>query len=124
MKIKIQITQDKCIRYRVQLDKMTYISKNEFETLNRLPVKDRFNQSINSIVFKYFTKQCPSYLNEVFQLACLNNLRTRNSYLKLICPFQKITWDKTHSLSLVPQYGIKPQRFSKKPTALIISNIT
>ena len=63
MKNKIQITQNKCIRYCLQLDKMTHISKNEFETLNWLPVKDRFNQSINSIVFKYFTKQCPSYLN-------------------------------------------------------------
>ena len=89
MKNKIQITQNKCIRYCLQLDKMTHISKNEFETLNWLPVKDRFNQSINSIVFKYFTKQCPSYLNEVFELASPNNLRTRNRYLKLICPFRK-----------------------------------
>ena len=89
MKSKIQITQNKCIQYCLQLDKMTHISKNEFETLNWLPVKDRFNQSINSIVFKCFTKQCPSYLNEVFELACSNNLRTGNSYLKLICPFQK-----------------------------------
>ena len=47
---------------------MTHILKNELETLNWLPVKDRFNQSINSIVFKYFTKQCPSYL-KVFELA-------------------------------------------------------
>ena len=67
MKNKIQITQNKCIRYCLQLGKMTHISKNEFETLNWLPVKDRFNQSINSIAFKYFTKQCLSYLNEVFE---------------------------------------------------------
>ena len=64
---------------------MTYISKNEFETLKWLPVKDRFNQSINPIVFKYFTKQCCSYLNEVFELASPSNLRTRNRSLKLIC---------------------------------------
>ena len=69
MKNKIQIMKNKCIRYCLQLDKMTHISKNEFETLIWLPVKDRFNQSINSIVFKYFTKQCPNYLNEVFELA-------------------------------------------------------
>ena len=89
MKNKIQITQNKCIRYCLQLDKMTHISKNEFETLNWLSVKDRLNQSINSIVFKSFTKQCPSYLNKVFELACPNNLKTRNNYLKLICPFRK-----------------------------------
>ena len=66
---------------------MTTISG--FETLTWLPVKNRRSQSVNSIVFKYFTKQCPSYLNEVSELACPNNLRTRNSYLKLICPFLK-----------------------------------
>ena len=87
MENKIQITQSKCIRYCLQLDKMTHISKDEFENLNWLPVKDRFNQSISSIVFKYFTKQGPIYLNEVLELPCQKNLRTRNSYLKLICPF-------------------------------------
>ena len=56
MKNKIQITQNKCIWYCFQLDKMTHVSKNEFETLNWLPIKDRYNQSINSIVFKYFNK--------------------------------------------------------------------
>ena len=43
MKNKIQITQNKCIQYCLELDKKTYISKNEFEILNWLPVKDRFN---------------------------------------------------------------------------------
>ena len=70
MKNNIQITQNKCIRYCLQLDKMTHISKNEFETLNWLPFKGRFNQSMNSIVFIYFTKKCPGYLNEVVELAC------------------------------------------------------
>ena len=74
--------------------KMTHIFKNEFETLNSLPVKDRFNQSTNSIVFKYFTKQRPSYLNEVFELACPNNLRKKPSYFKLIYPFQKANMGK------------------------------
>ena len=60
-----------------------------FETLNWLPVKYRFNQSINSFFKKYFIKQCPSYLNEIVELAGSDNLRTRNSYLKLICPFRK-----------------------------------
>ena len=47
---------------------LTHIFKNEFESLNWLPVKNRFNESINSIVFKYFIEQCPSYLNKVFEL--------------------------------------------------------
>ena len=53
-KNKIQITHKKCIRHFLQPDKMTHISKNEFETLNQLPNKDRFNQSTNLIVFQIF----------------------------------------------------------------------
>ena len=70
MKNKIQIMQNKCIRYCL---------KNVFETLNGLPVKDSFSQSVNLTVFKYFTTRCSNYLNEAFELACLNNLRTGNS---------------------------------------------
>ena len=62
--------------------------ENKCETLN-LPVKDRFNQFINSTVFEHFTKQYPKYLNEVFELACQNKSRTKNAYLILICPFHK-----------------------------------
>ena len=114
MKNKIQITQNKCIWCCLQLDKMTHISKNEFETLNWLPVKDRFNQSINPIVLKYFTKQCPSYLNEVFELACSNNLRTRNTYLKLICPFRKSNMGQNALSFIGPSIWNKTPEFLKK----------
>ena len=103
-------------QYCLQLDKMTHISKNDFVTLNWLLVKDRFNQSINSIVFKYFTKQCLSYLNEVFEVACSNNLRTRNSYLKLICPFRKINMGQ-NALSF-----IGPSIWNKTPEVLKKTN--
>ena len=118
MKNKIQITQNKCIRYCLQLDKMTHISKNEFETLNWLPVKDRFNQSINSIVFKYFTKQCPSYLNEVFELGCPNILRTRNSYLKLICSFHKTNMGQNAFSFIGPSIWNKTREVLKKPNSI------
>ena len=65
------------------VDKMTHISDKEFETLNWLPVTERFNQGINSIVFKYVNNQCPNYLNEVFQTAQENNIQIRGSFLKL-----------------------------------------
>ena len=118
MKNKIQITQNKCIRYCLPFDKMTHISKNEFETLNCLPVKDRFNQSTNSIVFKYFTKQCPSYLNEVFELACSSNLTTRNSYLKLICPFRKSNMGQNTLSFIGPSIWNKTPEVIKKTNSV------
>ena len=68
---------------------MTHISKNELEILNCLPVNEGFSQSINSVVLNFFANQCLSYLNEVFKLACRNNLKIRILYLKLICPLGK-----------------------------------
>ena len=49
LKNRIQTSQDKCIRFCLQLDKMIHISDKEFETLNWLPVTERFSQCINSI---------------------------------------------------------------------------
>ena len=54
------------MRFCLQLHKMTHTSHKELGTLNWLPVSERFNQCINSIVFKYVNNQCPSYLNEIF----------------------------------------------------------
>ena len=91
-----------------------YFQKRNWILVNWLPVKDRFNQSINSIVFKYFTKQCPSYMNEVFELACPNNLRTRNSYMKLICPFRKTNMGQNTLSFIGPSIWNKTPEVVKK----------
>ena len=82
---------------------MTHISHKEFGTLNWLPVSERFNQYINSVVFKYVNDQCPNYLNEVFQTALENN-----SSGKLFSPSAKPTQVKGHCLTLVQPCGAKP----------------
>ena len=89
MKNRIQTFQNKCIRFCLQLDKVTHVSHKEFGTLNWLPVTERFNHFINSIAFKYFNNQCPNYLTEVFKTAPENNIQTSGSFLKLKCPFRK-----------------------------------
>ena len=82
LKNRIQTSQNKCIRFCLKLDKTAQISHKEFETLNWLPVTERFNQCINSIVFKYVNNQCRNYLIEVFQTAPENNIQTRGIFLK------------------------------------------
>ena len=62
---------------------MTHISHKVFEILNWLPVTERFNQCINSIVFKYVNNQYSNYLNAVFQRDPENNIQTSESFLKL-----------------------------------------
>ena len=66
LKNRIQSSQNKCFCFYLQLDKVTHISHKEFQILNWLPVTERFNQCIKSIVYKYVIDQCSNYLNEVF----------------------------------------------------------
>ena len=91
LKNRIQTSQNKGIRFCLQLDKMTHIPHKEFETLNWLTVTERFSQCINSTVLNYVNNQCPNYLNQDFQTSLENNIQTRGSFLKLKCPFRKTT---------------------------------
>ena len=79
LKNRIQTSQNKCIRFCLQLDKMSHISQKEFEANNWLPFKERYSQCVNSIVFKYFDNQCPHYLNQVFMKASESSSSLRNS---------------------------------------------
>ena len=49
---RIQTTQNKCMRFCLQLDKLKHIFHEEFERLNWLSVTYRFKQCVNSIVFR------------------------------------------------------------------------
>ena len=68
------------MRFCSKLDKLKHISYEDFERLNWLPVTYRFKQCVNTIIFKYFNKQCPNYLNEVFVVAVENNFQLRDSF--------------------------------------------
>ena len=68
---------------------MSHISQKEFETINWLPIKETYNQCVNSIAFKYFDNQCPHYLNEVFMKAPESSSLLRSSYQKLQQPLGK-----------------------------------
>ena len=51
-KKKLQIMQNKCIRFWLKLDKMHHISAEDFKTINWLPVDQRAQQRLNVTVFK------------------------------------------------------------------------
>ena len=92
LKYRIQTTQNLCMRFCLQLDKLKHISHEDFECLNWLPSTYRFKQSVNSIVLMYFNEQCTNYLNEVFDVATESNFQLRSSFQKLICPFRKTNY--------------------------------
>ena len=79
--------QRKCIHFCLQLDKISTISQKEFNDLNWLPVTNRFEQYVISIVFKFINDNCPYYLNEVFEFVPEGNISLRNKFLKLTRSF-------------------------------------
>ena len=74
---------------------MAHLTQKEFETINWLPIKERFNQCINSVVFKYFDEQCRHYFNQVFAKACEFGTSLKNRYHKL-----KHSFPETERLTL------------------------
>ena len=89
LKNKIQTTQNKCVRFCLNLDKMTHISQNEFEKLNWLPISYRINQCVLSTTFKFVNDVGPNYLNELFQWATENNRTLRNDFCKIKAPISQ-----------------------------------
>ena len=59
LKSQIPTSQNKCIRFYPQLNKLTHLSQKEFEIMNWLSTKERSNQCMNSNVFKNVNNQCP-----------------------------------------------------------------
>ena len=86
---KLQICQNKCIRFCLMLDNRSHIGNTEFREINWLPVQDRFEQCVNTHVFKQQNNLAPKYMNEVFTLADQALIRTRASSYKLKQPNRK-----------------------------------
>ena len=59
LKLRLQMSQNKCIRFYLQLDKSSKICVKEFLQLNWLNVHDRYLQFIVSNIFKFQNDQCP-----------------------------------------------------------------
>ena len=53
LRLRLQVTQNKCLRFCLQLNKMSRICVNEFLELNWLNVHDRYLQFIVSDVFNF-----------------------------------------------------------------------
>ena len=114
LKNKIQTTQNKCVLFCLNLDKMADISQNEFKKWNWLPISDTINQCILSTTFKFVNDIGPNYLNKVFQWAGESNRTLRNDYLELKHPFRKTIAGQNSLSSLGPSKWNKLPESTKK----------
>ena len=88
-KNKLQVTQNKCIRFCLQKHSRSHIEIEDFIEINWLPVAVRATQMILCNVFHFFKKTCPIFIGKLFFLADHNSRNTRSSSLRLIQPKRK-----------------------------------
>ena len=103
MKKKIQIMQNKCIRFCLRLDKMHHISEEDFRSINWLLTSKRVDQCINTITFKFVNNTCPYYLKEILNLLHIVGYSQEINLQNLKFLFAKQTWGRKlfHSLVLL-----------------------
>ena len=89
LKNKLQTSQNKCIRFCLQLGNRSHIGVDGFKKINWLSVADRFDQCVCASVFKIFHKKSPPYMAEIFNPISKNRIGTRNGFLKLNQPSRK-----------------------------------
>ena len=114
-KNKIQIMQNKCIRFCPRLDQMQHVFLAVFRSIKWLPTKERLHQCINAITFKFVNKNCPFYLNEIFEFAPHCRIDTRNSFVKVKHSFRKTNKGlKTLSYIALSLWNNLPETIKKR----------
>ena len=89
LKNKLQVAQNKCIRFCLQLDQRTHIGMDEFTKIKWLPVEERFNQCLSASAYKFINGSCPLYMHDVYKESGQNKINTRGSFMKLKQTFRK-----------------------------------
>ena len=99
---KVQVLQNKCIRYCLKLNNRDHIGIAEFKEINWLPVKRRVEQSISGTIFKLFKEEVPVYMKQVFQIK--NQIHnTRRSNFALHIPSCKICYGQKAISYMAPK---------------------
>ena len=66
LKKRLQVTQNKCVRFCLNLNNRHRIDEIKFKQINWLPIDKRVEQCIGTLVYKYFQKKVPSYIEDIF----------------------------------------------------------
>ena len=113
VKKKIQIMQNKCIRFCLKLDKMHHISEEEYKSINWLPTSKRIDQCINTKTYNFVNNTFPFYLNEIFESTPHCSIGTRNNVLNLNTLFIKQIWEKLFLVLVPPIWNSLPDSIKR-----------
>ena len=87
LKHKLQILQNKTIRFVLDLTPRSHIGYSEFNRINWLPVRFRVQQIVSTNMHSLVHGNAPLYLREgIFMVQERHSYNTRNSVRSLIVP--------------------------------------
>ena len=84
-KKKVQVAQNKCIRFCLFLENRAHLGVNEFRKINWLPTRERFEQCVCVGAFKFCKNISPAYMSDVFEKTNVHH-NTRRSTEMLNAP--------------------------------------
>ena len=67
LKLKLQKSQNKCLRFCLSLPPSSHINPSHFRKINCLPVSDTVEYCIGNTGFKYWNGILPEYIHEMFK---------------------------------------------------------
>ena len=80
MKMHLQSDQIKCIGFCLKLNDRSSIKTEDFEKINWLLIHKRVSQCSLCSIYKFSTKSCPNYFDEIYVPLETNGVHTRSSY--------------------------------------------
>ena len=117
LKQKLQVTQNKCIRFCLQLPSRTRLTFQHHEKINWLPIKERVDQCILSHVFKSLNNNSPIYMKGLFKTALQSNISTRQAFSRLNQPLRKTNMGLNSISYLGPSLWNKlPEKIKQSPS--------
>ena len=116
MKTKLQIAQNKCMRFCLELPPRGYINPPHFSKINWLRVERRVELCTSTT--KYWKGIAPPYLNDIF-MPSLNNYNTR-SHMALDIPLCR-TIEGQKSMSFLGAKIWNKLSLNKKRAATTVS---
>ena len=122
LKHKLQILQNKTIRFVLDLTPRSHIGYSEFNRVNWLPVRFRVQQIVSTNMHRLIHGNAPLYLREgISMVQERHSYNTRNSVLSLILPRVNSSGDKSFSYIAATSSGTSYQSPFEQLKTLYIS---
>ncbi len=116
-KQKLQVTQNKIIRFILNLSSRDHIGQSELDLLKFLNINDRVRQLRLNHVFNIFHSQGASYLSQNFTRSSnIHSHRTRSSSLNFFVPSVKGVASTTFYYNAIQDWNTLPPNIKGIPT--------